>query len=449
MMRAKPSVFYLVFISAALLAGFPAIGAEKLSMKDAVARALSQNPLVSEAALNIASQLHKDIAVHRERFGSLSIDYNYNRSKDPPYMTVNTPAFGGDFETGKRDDVIWGISAKVPIFTGFDISTREAIERLGVDVKRVRKKEVELDVAAAAKRAYLTVLLAERNLNTAEDADKRLTAHLRVAKALYGQGMTPYNDVLKAEVALSQTQQQLVARQEELGTARAGLNLVMHEKDIEKTYELRDPPEDNQATMEPGLNGLFKKSLANRPELKAISLAIDQARLKTTLARGKVLPKIYLVGRYEQHGEDLLANKNIFDNQNNLYTGINMEWLLFDWNRHGQEEAAIEKDVMALKKARDAALDNIRLEVRSAWGRLRAARRNIETARLALAQAKEDLRITRLQYGQQVASATDVIDSETTLTKVMNNYYKTLYTYKMALVDLDRACGVLDVDEQR
>ncbi|HOJ13589.1 MAG TPA: TolC family protein, partial [Deltaproteobacteria bacterium] len=66
----------------------------------------------------------------------------------------------------------------------------------------------------------------------------------------------------------------------------------------------------------------------------------------------------------------------------------------------------------------------------------------IASAREALEQARENYRITNLQYRQQITSSTEVLDARTYLSQAQMNYYGALYGYLSAIARLERASGV-------
>ncbi len=95
----------------------------------------------------------------------------------------------------------------------------------------------------------------------------------------------------------------------------------------------------------------------------------------------------------------------------------------------------------ALKERIQGVTDSILLEVRDAFQKLRVAETNIHTAREALAQAKENFRITNLQYQEGVTTSTEVLDARTFLTQAEVNLHQALYGYRIAEAELKRAVG--------
>ena len=85
--------------------------------------------------------------------------------------------------------------------------------------------------------------------------------------------------------------------------------------------------------------------------------------------------------------------------------------------------------------------DKVKLQVKNAYLHLKTAEKNIETARISVGQARENYRITDLQYKEQVTTSTEVLDAQTLLTQAQNNYYGALYRYNTAIAELERAIG--------
>ena len=105
------------------------------------------------------------------------------------------------------------------------------------------------------------------------------------------------------------------------------------------------------------------------------------------------------------------------------------------------EVAKYQYEKRAVKEELTGAEDAVKLEVKKAYLALMVAQRNIETARESLKQAKENYRITNLQYQQQITTSTEVLDARTLLTQAETNYFGALYGYNTALAELTRAMG--------
>ena len=98
-------------------------------------------------------------------------------------------------------------------------------------------------------------------------------------------------------------------------------------------------------------------------------------------------------------------------------------------------------ELRSLKLTRDKLLDDIRLEVKSAYLDLQSSAQKIEVSKTAVAQAEENLRLQRLRYKEGVGTATDVLDAVTLLTTAESNSWKSLYGIKRAEAIFLNAAG--------
>ena len=87
-------------------------------------------------------------------------------------------------------------------------------------------------------------------------------------------------------------------------------------------------------------------------------------------------------------------------------------------------------------------MDEVKLEVQDNFIYALTAYENIATAKIAVEQARENLRMNELRYKNQLATNTNVLDARTLLTDTETKYYREVYDYNIRLAGLARAVGV-------
>ena len=157
---------------------------------------------------------------------------------------------------------------------------------------------------------------------------------------------------------------------------------------------------------------------------------------------------VAVVGRYEQEGDDWNASENDFRNNSNTTVAVQAEWTFFEWGKTRAEVARQRRDHEALAAKADGVRESIRLEVKDAALNLSVALANVETAETALAQAEENLRITRLRYGQQMATTTEVLDATLAKSQAQTNRHAARYDALKAEAELERAVGATGATRQ-
>jgi outer membrane protein TolC len=74
---------------------------------------------------------------------------------------------------------------------------------------------------------------------------------------------------------------------------------------------------------------------------------------------------------------------------------------------------------------------------------MRESEQQLMVANKAIEQAQENFRINVERYREQVATSTDVLDSQTLLTRAKFDYANALSEYNINHVRLERAMGVI------
>ena len=101
---------------------------------------------------------------------------------------------------------------------------------------------------------------------------------------------------------------------------------------------------------------------------------------------------------------------------------VQLQWKFWQSGKTRADTANVRQQISALKSNIEGYRNQVLEEVRGSILDCRVAGGNIETAAAALEQAKENWRITALQYQEQTALASDVLDARTFLSQADANY---------------------------
>ncbi|MDY6853735.1 MAG: TolC family protein [Thermodesulfobacteriota bacterium] len=404
------------------------------SLREAIDMALTNNSLINEAIEKQRAAIQEKKVANREFLPKASASYSYTKLKDNPYAVFGL----SKIVVGPEDNYHWNVSLMQPLFTGFALLTKQKIANLGLEIKGLEKKQALLDVIKETKVAYFNILLTKKFLMVANEAVSQLDSHREDAEKFYKQGMIPYNDLLKTEVALANALQNRVKAESNVEMAVSSLNTIIG-VDINKKSDIVDAL--NIEPSEHDLGNLFDKAKKNRPELKMLYLALKNSDNVIRLAKSAYYPQIALVARYEQSGDNPEATNNDYANVHNTSITLQAKWTFFEWGKKRAEVKKYYYNKLSMIEKVKGVEDSIMLEVKNAFLNIKVAKKNIQTAKESLVQAKENYRITNLQYQQQMTTSTEVLDARTFLTQAETNYYSALYGYMVSMAELDRAIG--------
>lgn len=410
------------------------ISAKKWNLEEAISEAIKNNSLIQEALEREKAALWEEKSAKADLLPKVSLSYDYTRLKEDPYAVFNRV----EIVMGPLNNYSWNVTVTQPLFTGFALETKRKIAELGIQSRTFDRERAILDVIKMIKVAYFRVLFAEKYLRVAEEQEAQLKAHLEDARNFYEQGLIPQNDLLKSEVAYARAQQERVSAESNLVLARASFNTIIRHP-IDEKPELEDITVLKAESY--NLSSLMEEAVTNRPEIKMLGIALEQAQLGERLAKSGYYPKVHLFGQYGQQGENWRATENDYQNSHNASVGIQINWPIFESGKTRADSARALHEKLAIAEKIKGIKDSILLEVKDAFEKLNVAKRNIATAETALSQAKENYRITNLQYQQQITTSTEVLDAQTYLTQAQVNYYNALYGYYTAQTELERAVG--------
>ena len=146
---------------------------------------------------------------------------------------------GTSIEIQPQDNYQWQGTITQPLFTGFALSSAYELAKLGIDLSEMELELEKLDIALKAKEAYFNILKADKAVEVAQSAVEALQSHHKVAKNFYDVGMIPINDLLKAEVELANSEQNLIKAENAAKLSRASFNIVLS-KPIDSPVDVQD-----------------------------------------------------------------------------------------------------------------------------------------------------------------------------------------------------------------
>jgi outer membrane protein TolC len=303
---------------------------------------------------------------------------------------------------------------------------------IGVDIAQLQAVRTGQTVVFDVSSAYYRVLQTQASLRIAQEAVRLAESVLEVTRKSLMQGLVLRDAVLRGEVQLAQARRAVVAAERARLVAIAGLNQAIG-------INVSAPTETVDRTDEPPfgltLAACLQLAVDNRREFQVARRSIEQAAQGERVARAEFAPRVYFEGVAATEG----GHQSLHGTSETA--SINLRWNLF---QGGQRVADLHNASSVVRAAVDQAelvCDLIAFEVNDAYRAVEAARKSIELARPAVAQARENLRLVTLRYENGNATPTDIVDAENSLTRAQQDLYTSQYDYLSALVRMDYATG--------
>lgn len=295
-----------------------------------------------------------------------------------------------------------------------------AAGRTLVDTQKLDTRKIRNLAAIDFALAYYDLREAEQLAAVTAMEVQQLQSHLKDAKNLYTEGVITKNDLLQAEVRLSDAGQRLIgAKNLRMINASRINNALM--QPLTAAVTATDVDKLDLAYPETDLEKAWEISLKERPEIRIAEETLKVLDLEEQAKKAEFYPELFVRGAY-----DYTENRyQVYEGNWAVLFGVGVK--LFSGGRTKAEVARIEHQRSKLREEKEKLVDDIKLEVQRNILDTATARQKIAVLKDTLQQAEENLRINRTRYQEGVGTATEVLDAVTLLTVAETNYYRAVY----------------------
>jgi cobalt-zinc-cadmium efflux system outer membrane protein len=247
-----------------------------------------EGPHAVEEYIQFALGQNPDIQAARKQVEAFAHQVPVAASLQDPMLNVTVQPAPVQTAAGPQE-MILSASQKFHWFGKLD--TRAGVAESQTNVARAHLAAQELATIAKVKRAYYELYYIQQAIAVTE-AEQRLLGEIRdVANTRYKTGRASQQDVLRADLEISNVENELIQLRQQLESGQARLARVLHIAPQTRVLALdRLAPE--QAPHD--LDELQRRAVAARPELHAQLAAIQRDRQGVDLARLEYKPDITL-----------------------------------------------------------------------------------------------------------------------------------------------------------
>ncbi len=416
-----------------------------IALEEAIAQALRNNRQLEETRLTLERSQAQLREAKADLYPTLSVRSNLVRTNENGTREVNNDEFSQDLNSTSLDGTV------ELNYNLFSSGRRSA--QINAAESQVRLNELEVERVVSQLRfdvtdAYYNLQQADEDVRIAQSAVESSQKSLEDAQALERAGVGTRFDVLRAEVQLANAKQDLnqAISQQQINRRQLAQLLSLPQSLNIVTGDPVAPAGDWSLSLEQSIVLAYK----NRSELEQQLVQREIADFQRSAARANLGPQVDLFGNYQyswvnQDGAVLLATSgDSTTRQGSLAFGARLQWNLYDGGASSARALQQEKNIEIAETRFANQRNQVRFEVEQAFYNLEFNRTNIDTAQVALDQAKESLRLARLRFQAGVGTQTDVLDADTELTRAEANLVRAIIGYNRSLASMERAITNLD-----
>ncbi|HET9211289.1 MAG TPA: TolC family protein [Thermoanaerobaculia bacterium] len=384
----------------------------RLSRREAIAEALARNPGLLAAREQVEQARAQVVIDTAFPDPTLAADVaGQTRALNPGSGNASDIGFGLTFPfPGKR-------------------RLRGEVSKAALSAAEFNLTQLRQQAASQAAQAYDAILVALQHRDDLKQGKELSLDFLAKTQARFLAGTVPKVDVVKAQVDVAQSDNDLIANERALTTAYASLNRILGRPGgapIECTDSLAVPASLAE------LEALERLALASRPELKSLEIQRKGAEAATKLAHQYWAPDINIT--FERNAEQ--------GSPTTYTTGIGLGFpIFFRQHLQGEVAAAVHREQELAANVADITAQ-IGLDVRSSYASASTSLRQAIFLRdQLLPEAREVYRVASVSYGLGGTSALDLLDAKRTLLDAERQYADALGAANDAQAALELAVG--------
>jgi len=442
-----------IITSALLCLSFMSFAQQKeLTLKDAIRYALENKADAEKARLEVTKSEYKIQEVRANALPNISASGGmvYNPKLQATYIDASTFAFPGmpasnepiKMEMGQK----WSANAEAKltqvlfnqtVFMGLKAA------RTTREFYMLNQQLTENEIIEKVAQAYYQVYQTRQTLENIESNLALTEKTANVVKGLNQSGLSKKIDVDRTTVAVNNLKS---ARQQALNGVQLSENALKYMIGMPMNEAITLPKEGFEANYDLA----FEKGNSNtRIELQVLEKQKQLLDLNTKVQRAALYPSLALQASY---GYLSMGPKTpiIYGKKDKVYgadysaitLGVNIPIFSGFGTRAKIHQAQIESQALeATLKDTRLAMD---LAYENAHSRLTNNLLTIDSQKENVKLAEEVLLNTQNNYQQGLASLTDLLEAERSLSDAKNNYTNALLDYKLAEIQLLKSQGKLE-----
>jgi len=223
------------------------------------------------------------------------------------------------------------------------LSIYEASKKIQ-EMRQLEYKRTKNFVALSFVLGYFDLLESEKMITVAEKETEMLDAHLAVAKNLYNEGVITKNDLLQAEVRLSDARQKLLTAKNIRKITVSRLNTMLGRPLSSSLDAEEGVGAGTAATVD--LEKAMEKAEKDRYEIRMADVALDAITLEATAKKSEYYPRFFVEGGY-----NYIRNKYaLYDGSWSIMGGMSINLFSGGATQAGLDKIRRERDKLIIER---------------------------------------------------------------------------------------------------
>jgi len=414
------------FAQANLPAQLPSAPPVRLTLKDAEALAVKNNPLITVGRLRALASQQVVSETRSAYWPSAVVDLTGVDAHDNSRITAG----------GLNNPIIYQRAAAgttvSQLITDFG-RTRNLVASSSLQAKAENENAVAntLQIKLAVDQAFYNALQTRAVLQVAQGTVAERQTVTDQVQALFNSKLKSALDLSFAQVNLAQAKLLLLDAQDNHNAALANLSAVLGYSNlqnydlVEETTSLTPPPSN--------IDGLIVQAMQKRPELAALNYDYQAAEKYRVAERDLLFPTVRALGAV---GSTPLAGNAALAPWYGA-VGVNIEVPIFNGFLYTARAREAQLRAQAAQQQLRDLQDSISRDVRTGWLNASTAYQRLDVSRQLLQQANLALDLSQTRYKLGLASIVELSQAQLQQTQAQIGNTQANYQYRLAMAVLN------------
>lgn len=428
-----------------------------LTLEDAIDLALSDNPTVKVANLEIERYDY----VRKQTLSSLypQVDASLQYS-----LALRRQEMTEGFSFGGKNTFNTAASVSLPLFAPA-VYEQLKLSRTQMESAVESARATRIDMIASVRSAYYNVLLAEQSLAVLQEAVLTTERVVANTKNLYDNGLASEYDYLTAQVQLSNLRPQVLQTENAIGITKLQLKMYLSlpaDVDVEVVGTL-DGFRDKVLLSED-----YSRDISDNTTLRSLDIQADMLKHQEQLIKASRMPMVAAFGQVSYIGQERVdlsglmggmagggqqsdiveqtraaaaASQSKFWWQCPISVGAQVSIPLFAGFKTVNQLREVRNQISQLSIQREYAEQGIRLQVEQAINTLITARETMLSNERTVEQAQKAYNISLTRYNAGAGTILELNSSQLSLTQAQLSYSQSIYDYLSAYASYEKTLG--------
>lgn len=412
------NILFLLFMMYTCI--LPVKGQSVYTLDECIAAALQNNARVKNADNELRMAEHDRKEAFTKYFPTVSAAGSGFIANEPLVQMQMSPQAGMSM---LKDGMIGGVSAAMPLFTGGQIVNGNKLAKVGVEVKKLQKKQTDNEVRMTVEKYFWQIVMLKEKLKTISTVESQLERIQSDVQASVDAGITTRNDFLQVQLKRNEVLSGKIQLQNALSLSLSllGQYIGASSDSVDVAFKVSDElPESPE-----GLLCNHLEALERTNEYGLLKQNLKAAQLQYKMAIGKNLPTIALGGGYVYDNFIMGQDQSFWVGFATVSVPISGWW----GGTH-----SIKKHKLSINNAENTLQDNkdmLVIRMQNSWNSVNDAYRQAEVAHLSIEQATENLRLNLDYYSAGTTTMSELLDAQTLYQQSRDKYVEAYTNYEL------------------